>query len=174
MRGFWGSYSQFADRTTSGLVSILFLSIGFLMVLLIPPNLRVGPDRGTLVLLIYLVGGLMVALGSFFLMGVLGDMYLGLYAPAFRPVWSFWYNFIGSLFAAALVAIPAALAFPVMFVGYLTPPNMLFPSNAGLLPNTLLMAWLFSVIGVTCLVFIISVGNEKYRSRPRTPRYELR
>ncbi len=166
MRRVWDSYTTYYVRSASWLVAILFLLISLLIVLLIPPVVRDGPDHETLVLFVHIIAGVFAALGIFFLVGWLGDWYFEAYFPFYRPIWTFWYTFIGGLFAAGMFAVPAALALPILVFVYWLRPNVFFSASDMLSANGILAALFLSAIGLSCLGSLISWAVPRYRTRP--------
>lgn len=166
MRQIWNSYGIYHPRSTSWLASVLFLLTSFMIVLLVPPIIQIGPDHDTQVLWVHIIAGMIGGLGIFYLVGWLGDWYFERYYSFYRPVWTFWYTYIGGLFAAALFAIPPTLAFPVLISTYFLRPNAFFSADSTLSVNSTLGALFFSAIGISCIVYRLFWAVDKYRTRP--------
>ncbi|MGE5265544.1 MAG: hypothetical protein ACM3S0_19380 [Acidobacteriota bacterium] len=166
MRGIWNSYGIYRPRSASWLASILFFLTGVLIVLLVPPIIQIGPDHDAQVLWVHVIAGIFAGLGIFYLIGWMGDWYFERYYSFYRPVWTFWYTYIGGLFAAALFAIPLALAFPVLLSTYFLRPNVYFAADSILSVNSTMAALLISAIGISCVVYRLFWAVDKYRARP--------
>lgn len=145
---------------------LLFL-VGLLIAFFLPPVLRQGPDRETLVMLAETVGAGAMLLGVLWFLWSLVDLYVSTYWPQYRTAWHFWGNVIAGSVALAFFAVPAALAFPLVLVAHLFRPNAIFPTDAVTPVNALLLAFLLSGVGLACLGFVFSVISTKYGTRPR-------
>ncbi len=166
MRRMWDSYSTYYTRSPSWLVSILLLLTSVLIVLLVPPIILLGPDRETEILVVHIIAGIFAGLGIFYLVGWLGDFYFEANFRFYRPVWTFWYNYVGGLFAAAVFAVPAAIALPGLLAAYFFRPNVFFSADSTLNMNTTLAAIFISAIGVSLVIYRWYWVVERYKTRP--------
>ena len=167
MRRIRGFYSRRTSAEANWLVPIIFFFVGMLIALFLPPVLRQGPDRATLVTLAQIVGGLLMILGGLWFLWSLVDLYVSTYFPAYRTAWHFWANIIAGSLAIAFFAVPASVAFPFILLGYLLRPNVLFRADVTTPVIPLLLGFLLSGIGLACLWFVFSVISAKYGTRPR-------
>jgi hypothetical protein len=160
-------YIGIRGRPANWVVSIVFMLVGGVIAFLGPSIVAPAPDRDTTVIILRILGGLFLGMGTLIFVWMVGDLYFKFRHPERRDAWYWWGNFIGPLLAAGLFAVPASLAFPLMFLAYLFRPNTFFPADSPDVANNLLVGLLFSVIGSLTLGFMYFLGRARYRSRPR-------
>lgn len=160
-------YMGIRGRPANWVVSIVFMLVGGVVAFLGPSIVAPTPDRETTVIILRILGSLFLGMGGLIFVWMVGDLYFKFRYPERRDAWYWWGNFIGPLLAAGLFAVPASLAFPLMFLAYLLRPNAFFPADSPDVANNLLVGLLFSVVGSLTLVFMYFLGRARYRSRPR-------
>jgi hypothetical protein len=163
-------YIGIRGRPANWLVSIVFMLVGGVIAFLAPPSVGPTPDRDTIIIILRILGGLFLGMGALIFVWMVGDLYLRFRDPERREVWYWWGSFIGPMLAAGLFAVPATLAFPLMFLAYLLRPNAFFPAGSPDAANNLLVGLIFSVVGLLGLALMYFVGRSIYRSRPRRRR----
>jgi hypothetical protein len=163
-------YIVFRGRLADWAVSIVFMLVGAVIAAFLPAIVRPSADRATAVILIRVVGGVFLGLGTSIFLWMVGDLYLKFRHPERRDAWYWWGNFVGPLLVAGLFAVPATLALPLMALAYALRPNIFFPPNPPGTANNLVVGAIFSAAGLLGLALMGLVGRSMYRNRPRRRR----
>ena len=167
----FGFQINIRGRTANWIGSIIFILLGSVIVLFLPTIVQPTADRNSLLLILRIFGGVFAGLGLLILLWMLGDLYFKYKSPQYRQVWYWWGNFlIATLLPVGLFAVPATLAFPILFLAYLLAPNALFPAGFPDVANNLIVGLIFSVVGILALAGMFFVGRSMYRNRPRLHR----
>jgi hypothetical protein len=162
-----GFYIEVRGRAAIWIGGLVFTLVGGVITFLAPQLLKSGEDASAIRLILIGLGGvfLLFGLGS---LGVgIGDMVLALTNPPARRYWMWWGNFLLGMGAAAVFAVPCALAFPLLFMAYITRPNAIFPSLAANANGNLTLGLVFSLVGLLTLAVMVWIGRLALKSRPR-------
>ena len=111
---------------------------------------------------VQLLGWTFLLLGLLVLLPMLFTLHIRRSDRERERVWHWWINFIGGLAGALVFAVPATLIFPMMWFGYLTRPNILFPAGVDPAKNLWLGA-LFSLVGLVTLAATGLIARLKLR-----------
>ncbi len=161
---FWISVT---GRPAAWIVSVVFILVGAVITIFLPPMVEPSRDRETIIVLLRLLGGVFFCLGVAVFLWMLADWYLGRVDSPLRERWFWWGNFLAGMISAGLFSIPATLMFPAMLAAYLLRPNALFPNDQTDVANNLWVGAIFSVFGTLGLGMMYLVGRDYYRNRPR-------
>jgi MFS family permease len=159
-------YISIRGRLANWIVSIVFMLVGGLIAVIVPALLQPSPDRGTVVLILRILGGVFLGLGLLIYVWMLGDWYLKSRDQETREKWYWWGNFLLPMLAAGLFAVPSILAFPVIFSFYLSRPNGLFPAGSLADSQNLMIGGIFSVAGLLALALMYFIGKAMLKSKP--------
>jgi hypothetical protein len=162
-----GFYVEVHGRAAIWVGGLLFTLVGGVITFLAPQMLNSVPDISAVRLILIGLGGvfLLFGLGS---LGVgIGDLVLGLTNPAARRQWMWWGNFLLGMGAAAVFAVPASLAFPLLAAAYLLRPNAIFPSQMPDVSGNLTVGLIFTLVGLLTLAFMAWAGRKALKRRPR-------
>jgi hypothetical protein len=167
----FGFQINIRGRTANWIGSIVFILLGSLIAFYLPTMVQPNADRNSLLLILRNFGGVFAGLGLLTLVWMLGDLYFKYKSPEYRQVWYWWGNFlIATLLPVGIFAVPASLAFPILFLAYLFAPNALFPAGSPDVANNLIVGLIFSVVGMLALAGMFFVARSMYRNRPRSAR----
>ncbi len=158
--GIWGFYIYARGRSANWIVSVVFMLVGLLIAIALPPIIRPMPDRDVVVLIVRLLGGIFFILGLVIFASMMFDAVLASEGPEVRDRWYRSSKLVLSLIAAGLFAIPATMAFPIMMLAYLSRPNGLFPINDPNPLNNLVVGLVFSVVGVLALGLMVVAARS--------------
>lgn len=165
MRTIYRRYqTRLSSASSDWLVSIIFLMTGLLILLLVPWIVRPGPDHDTVVLLIQILGGVLILVGTIILLWIIGGAYFSNYFPQYTDSWYYYGRVIGASVAAALFAIPATLTFPFLLLAYAVRPNVIFATDADPLA-WFLIGFLVTAIGAACLWLTFAIVSTSYAQR---------
>jgi len=142
--------------------SVVFVVLGTLLAFAAPPLLESPGQDEAVPLVTRTLGGTFLVLGLVVLLPML--LSLRLADPASRKRFHWWINFVGGLLGALAFGVPAALAFPVMFVAYQRGLASLDPNDADAAHN-LAIAAVFSLSGVVVLVALFVVARRLLRTK---------
>lgn len=159
-------YISIRGRLTNWIVSIVFILVGGLIAVIVPAFLQPSPDRGTVVLILRIFGGVFLGLGLLIYLWMFGDWYLKSRDAEKREKWYWWGSFIMPMIAAGLFAVPSTLAFPLIFYFYLTKPNGLFPAGSVSNSQNLMVGGIFSLAGLLSLALMYFIGKSMLKTRP--------
>ena len=162
----FGFYVRIWGRPANWVVSIVFMLVGAIIFSFVPTILQPSPDRGPVLIILHIFGGIFFGLGSLIFLWMMGDAYFKFRHSPYRDTWYWWGNFIGPLLAAGLFAVPATFTFPLMLLAYLFSPNIFFPANSPDVTNNLVVGLIFSVVGLLSLTLMYFVGRSMYKKRP--------
>ncbi len=171
MRGHMWSWSWWwkpgEGPTKLWIVSLTFIFVGALIAFFVPniiePN---APDRDPGILLVRILGGTILFVGVAVFVPMILSLCVKRKSPEDEAVLLWWVNFLAGLLGALAFGIPATLMFPLFLVAYFLRPNFVVAADDPKTTEILLVALLFSVIGVTTLVALFFIGRNKHRERP--------
>ncbi len=159
-------YITFKGRTGNWIVSIVFMLVGALIDFYRPSIVQSSPDRGSVLLILHILGGVFLGLGLSIFLWMLVDLYLKYRNPEFRNTWYWWGSLIAPLLAAGFFAIPATLALPVILLLYLLGPGNILPVDPKDVTKNILIGLLFTVIGLLTLSLMYFTAKSMYKGRP--------
>ncbi|MEJ2600271.1 MAG: hypothetical protein P8Z00_18190 [Anaerolineales bacterium] len=160
-------YVEIRGRAAIWIGGLVFTLVGSVITFLAPQFLQSTQDASAARLILVGLGGvfLLFGLGS---LGVgIGDVVLSRTNPTARQRWMWWGNFLLGIGAAAVFAVPASLAFPLLLVAYLSRPNVIFPSPLPDANGNLTIGLIITLVGFFTLAMIIWVARRALKSRPR-------
>jgi hypothetical protein len=137
-----------------------------------PIDAVIFDDIALLALIFRILGGAFGAIGLI-LLGVvmIGTLVEGT-APDLLPAFEWWTGVGCGLAGAAVFAIPATCALPLLYLAYLRRPNMLFRADADPAAQ-LAIGTIFSVIGfVVCVALVFAIRILLRRRQQHSSAYE--
>jgi hypothetical protein len=162
----WQFYFSIRGRAANWTVSIIFTLVGAVIDFFGPGIVQPSPDRGSIVLILQILGGVFLGLGLSIFLWMVVDLYLKYRNPEFRDQWYWWGSFIAPMLAAGLFAVPATLAFPVILLVYLLGPGNLLPVDPKDVTSNLLIGLLFTVVGLLTLGLMYLITKSTLKGRP--------
>lgn len=162
-----GFYVGIRGRATIWIGGLVFTLVGSIIAFLAPQFLQSSQDASAARLILVGLGAIFLLFGLSSLGVGVGDLVLSLTNPTARQRWMWWGNFLLGIGAAAVFAVPASLAYPLLLVAYLTRPNVIFPSPLPDANGNLTIGLIFTLVGFLILAIIVWVARIALKSRPR-------
>ncbi len=161
-----GFYVEVRGRSAIWIGGLIFTLVGGVITFLAPQFLQSGQEAPAIRLILIGLGGIFLLFGLGSLGVGVGDLVLSRTNPLARRRWMWWGNFLLGMGAAAIFAVPASLAYPLLFAAYLFRPNAIFPSTAADTNGNLTVGLIFSVVGILTLALMVWVGRMALKKRP--------
>jgi hypothetical protein len=156
------------------IVGVVFALVGLAIILGAPRISATGADRTVEIAVMRILGAFFSGFGALLLAANIVDLVANKGRPERREEWGRRLSFLGGMLGAAAFAVPSSLMLPLFLIAYAKRPNVLFPAGTHDAVNNLVVAALFSVLGLLGLWLMAYVLRGAFTGRPHGRRHSSR